>query len=151
MTPSRILTPLQARLFGLATAFLALTGFAQMPIFKRYYIADLPGLGWLAQFYTTLALHYAAATLFLFLAAYALARYLASRPALAPYALVRAACIAGLVLTGLMRVAKNLPGLHWGPTLTMLVDWTHLGLVLAWGVAALVAWGLRKSFKKVAK
>ena len=25
--------------------FLTLTGFGQMPIFKRYYIADIPGLG----------------------------------------------------------------------------------------------------------
>jgi len=27
--------------------FLVLSGFGQMPIFKRYYIADIPGLGWL--------------------------------------------------------------------------------------------------------
>jgi len=27
------------------TFLLVLTGFGQMPIFKRYYIADIPGLG----------------------------------------------------------------------------------------------------------
>ena len=38
------------RYFFLATVFfLTLTGFGQMPIFKRYYIADIPGLGWLAD------------------------------------------------------------------------------------------------------
>jgi hypothetical protein len=25
---------------------MALTGFGQMPIFKRYYISDIPGMGW---------------------------------------------------------------------------------------------------------
>ena len=36
------------RWFYLTTVFfLTLTGFGQMPIFKRYYIADIPGLGWL--------------------------------------------------------------------------------------------------------
>ena len=29
--------------------FLTLSGFGQMPIFKRYYIADIPGFGWLAR------------------------------------------------------------------------------------------------------
>ncbi|MCP4020290.1 MAG: hypothetical protein GY729_00480, partial [Desulfobacteraceae bacterium] len=38
--------------------FITLTGFAQMPIFKRYYIADIPGLGWLAKFYVNHSLHY---------------------------------------------------------------------------------------------
>ena len=37
------------RYFYLMTVFfLTLTGFGNMPIFKRYYIADIPGLGWLA-------------------------------------------------------------------------------------------------------
>ena len=39
-------------------SFLTLSGFGQMPIFKRYYIADIPGLGWLAKFYITHYIHY---------------------------------------------------------------------------------------------
>ena len=35
--------------FTTALFFSALSGFAQMHIFKRYYIADLPGFGWLAE------------------------------------------------------------------------------------------------------
>ncbi len=42
--------------------FITLSGFGQMPIFKRYYIADTPGLGWLAQFYVTHIIHYISAT-----------------------------------------------------------------------------------------
>ena len=41
-------TSLPGRWFYLISVFfLALSGFGQMPIFKRYYIADIPGLGWL--------------------------------------------------------------------------------------------------------
>ena len=47
------------RYFYLLTVLLlTLTGFGQMPIFKRYYIADIPGFGWLAQFYVTHYIHY---------------------------------------------------------------------------------------------
>ncbi len=28
--------------------FITVSGFAQMPVFKRYYIADIPGFSWLA-------------------------------------------------------------------------------------------------------
>ena len=45
--------------------FLILSGFGQMPIFRRYYIADIPGLGWLAQFYLTHYIHYLGAILIL--------------------------------------------------------------------------------------
>ena len=55
----------------LITVFLlTLTGFGQMPVFKRYYIADIPGLGWLAQFYVTHYIHYLGAIVFLALLAY---------------------------------------------------------------------------------
>ncbi len=46
-------SPWIRRAFTLTLFFSALTGFAQMPIFKRYYVADLPGLGWLAEYYVT--------------------------------------------------------------------------------------------------
>src|SRR5210317_50495 len=61
----------------LITVFLlTLTGFGQMPIFKRYYIADIPGLGWLAQFFVTHYIHYLSAILFLAFAAYLVLDYL---------------------------------------------------------------------------
>jgi hypothetical protein len=62
--------------FGVTLFISALTGFAQMPIFKRYYIADLPGLGWLAQFYTTYWLHYVSAIALIAVSAYLATDYL---------------------------------------------------------------------------
>ena len=64
------------RYLFLASVFLmALTGFGQMPIYKRYYMADIPGFGWLANFYTTRYVHYLGAALLLALLSYFLFDY----------------------------------------------------------------------------
>jgi hypothetical protein len=65
-------------LYGLTLFFITLSGFGQMPIFKRYYIADIPGLGWLAQFYITHIIHYLAAALLLGIVAYRIAEWLSA-------------------------------------------------------------------------
>jgi cytochrome b subunit of formate dehydrogenase len=43
---------------------LLLTGIFELPVAKRYYIITVPGLGWSADFITSLYLHYAAALVF---------------------------------------------------------------------------------------
>jgi len=43
---------------------LLITGIFELPVAKRYYIITLPGLGWSADFITSLYLHYAAALVF---------------------------------------------------------------------------------------
>ncbi|PKN03998.1 MAG: hypothetical protein CVU74_09145, partial [Deltaproteobacteria bacterium HGW-Deltaproteobacteria-9] len=43
---------------------LLLTGIFELPVAKRYYIIVVPGLGWSADFITSLYLHYAAAFVF---------------------------------------------------------------------------------------
>ncbi len=123
-----------------ACAVLAVSGMAQMPIFKRYYIADVPGLGWTADFFFTHTLHYVAAAVLLALAGAWTARALggaAGRPS--PSGLARIALLAVVVLTGLVRVAKNMHGVWLAPDLVMLVDWTHLGAAMGFGLAALWA------------
>jgi cytochrome b subunit of formate dehydrogenase len=40
------------------------TGIFELPVAKRYYIITVPGLGWTADFITSLYLHYAAALIF---------------------------------------------------------------------------------------
>lgn len=44
---------------------LFLTGMFEMPMSKRYYISSLPGMGWSADYITSLNLHYAAAIIFI--------------------------------------------------------------------------------------
>jgi len=43
---------------------LLLTGIFELPVAKRYYIITIPGLGWSADFITSLYLHYGAALVF---------------------------------------------------------------------------------------
>jgi cytochrome b subunit of formate dehydrogenase len=43
---------------------LLLTGIFELPVAKRYYIITIPGLGWTADFITSLYLHYSAALVF---------------------------------------------------------------------------------------
>ncbi len=127
--------------YKLLVGFLALTGLAQMPIFKRYYISDVPGLGWLADYYLTHKLHYALAAGLLFLMAFMTARWFrqwAGSFRLSVSGLVRLCILAGVVITGALRMYKNQPGVSYSPEATMIIDWTHLGLVILLGLAALV-------------
>jgi Fe-S-cluster-containing dehydrogenase component len=139
----------RVRRFYLPLVFgLSLTGMAQMPIFKRYYIADIPGLGWLDDFYLVNALHYALAAVFLYLLArLALDRLHGPLRSLRLTAMgyARAAILAGLAVTGLARIVKNLPGSPVGPFAAMVIDWSHLGLAVLLGLAALAALALGRS------
>ncbi|MCL5935244.1 MAG: formate dehydrogenase subunit gamma [Bacillota bacterium] len=55
---------------AVSTLLLIVSGFGQMPMYKRYKIADLPGLGWTADYSVTLVIHYLAAAILLFAVAY---------------------------------------------------------------------------------
>ncbi len=54
---------------GMAVSLLALyfSGLGQMPVYQRYYITEIPGLGWTAQYYLTLQIHYIFAVVLIFL------------------------------------------------------------------------------------
>jgi phosphoglycerol transferase MdoB-like AlkP superfamily enzyme len=104
-SPSPVARIFKPRYFYRFLIFLcALTGFGQMPIYKRYYMADIPGFGWLADFYITRFVHYVGAALLLGLLAYTLADYLLRRREIgAPSwsALARGALLAVVVISGL--------------------------------------------------
>ena len=113
-------------------AVLAVSGIAQMPVFKRYGIADVPGLAWTANYAFTHWLHYLAAAVLLFWLGRVLARGGARR-----MGRTRVLILAILAVTGVARVLKNLPDISFSPTATMLTDWVHLSAAIALGVAAL--------------
>jgi uncharacterized membrane protein len=118
----------------LITVFLlTLTGFGQMPVFKRYYIADIPGLGWLAQFYVTHYIHYLAAILILALVAYMIIDYVILQKKhlrLTATGYVRGAILAGILVSGILLVIRNLTGSQFGPRFIIFLDLAHLGLVM---------------------
>ncbi len=121
--------------------FLTLTGFGQMPIFKRYYIADIPGLGWLADFYATYFIHYLAAALLLGVMAYGIFDYfLIARKTLkitvAGY--LRGLILAVLVVTGILLAMKNFAGYRFPPFFITYLDLTHLIFVMCLLITGLV-------------
>jgi hypothetical protein len=123
----------------LTVLLLTLTGFAQMPIFKRYYIADIPGLGWLAQFYVTHYIHYLAAILILALVVYMTIDYLILQKKhirLTASGYLRVAVLAGIFVSGLLLVIRNLRGSRFAPEFIILMDLTHLGLVMTFLMVA---------------
>lgn len=58
---------------------LLFSGFGQMPIYKRYFVDQLPGLGWSSNFYITLNIHYVAAFILIFVSFYYVAYLLTSK------------------------------------------------------------------------
>jgi len=124
---------------------LTLTGFAQMPIFKRYYIADIPGLGWLAAYFVTHWLHYAGAAMLLGLLGYAVADASIHRrwPLKAGgNGWTQTALLLGLAVTGALRVIKNYEGYTLSEGWIVYLDIAHLTLAMALlsGGLSAVAW-----------
>jgi hypothetical protein len=113
--------------------FLTLSGFGQMPIFKRYYIADIPGLGWLAEFFVTHYIHYLGAILLLAFAAYIMIDYLVlkrkSRQMTAT-GYIRSALLVGILASGILLVIRNLAGSNLPSGFIIFLDLCHLGLVM---------------------
>jgi len=108
---------------------MGLTGFGQMPIFKRYYIADIPGLAWLADFYATHYIHYIGAVVLFGFFVYAAVVYfglMRRQFQLTWAAYVRIALLALITITGIFRVLKNLPDVVFSPLFTMGIDISHL-------------------------
>lgn len=113
--------------------FLTLTGFGQMPIFKRYYIADIPGFGWLAQFYVTHYIHYLGAILILALVSYWIIDYLILQKKsirLTGSGYLRGTILVGILASGIFLVLRNLTGSRFAPEFIIFLDIAHLGLVL---------------------
>ncbi|MBA4357345.1 MAG: 4Fe-4S ferredoxin [Desulfovibrio sp.] len=135
--------------YGLTVALLAVSGTMQMPIASRYRITAVPGLAWLGDFWFTHRLHYLGAIALLTLASYLATRWLLEwrrDHALTLFGQARAGLLAALMLTGALRVLKNLPEVSFSPTPVMLVDWTHLALALLLGLLALARLSARASY-----
>ena len=111
-----------------------------MPIFKRYYIADIPGLGWLAEFYITHYIHYLGAVLLLAFIAYRIVEYITIKRTagkLTASGYIRGVLLGGITVTGIFLVIRNLKEIWLPPGFIIFLDVTHLGLVMIFIVAAL--------------
>lgn len=144
---------LPGRWFYLLTVFfLALSGFGQMPIFKRYYIADIPGMAWLAEFFVTHYIHYLAAILFLAFTVYLVIDYLLlerkSRQMTAS-GYVRGVLLAGILASGIFLIVRNLAGSNLSSGFIIFLDLCHLGLVIAFLFVSLYCLIFKKKWTTV--
>ena len=120
-------------IYGITLFFITLSGFAQMPIFKRYYIADIPGFGWLAQFYVTHIMHYIAASVLIAFVTYILIDFIFNRSRLIKITGIGyfgILVLAGLIVTGVLMIVKNLSNIYFGHTAVIVLDLTHLSLCM---------------------
>ncbi|MGA1824887.1 MAG: hypothetical protein ACMUIP_09495 [bacterium] len=125
-------------LYALSFFFLTITGFGQMPIFKRYYIADIPGFAWLAKFYVTYFMHYLFAVIFIGLAVYVITDYFLGnyssqkrKKQITASGYLKAFIILCLIISGGLLVIKNLPGASFAPAFISILDIIHLCLCMA--------------------
>jgi hypothetical protein len=141
--------PIKA-LYRLTLFFLVLTGFGQMPIYNRYYMSDIPGLGWLADFYITRNIHYLGAVVLLALASYVALGFILSKRRQARLSAsggVRAALLTAIVISGGLIVVKNFPYVHFSDGFIIVVNLVHITAVMAFLTANLVCVIGKKKWK----
>ena len=122
-------------------ALMGFTGFGQLPIFNRYYISDIPGMAWAADFYVTHTIHYLGAIFLIGFVTYISLDYLLAgtgRLKLTASAYLRIAFLGGIIITGVFRVLKNLPNVNFSPNFTLFIDLSHLGFMMAYLLTALL-------------
>lgn len=135
-------------LFIFSVATLTFTGFLQMPLARRYALTEVPGLAWTGDFFVVHKLHYILACLLLFVVGLAVVNWLRTwrgKLTLTRLGAVRVAVIGGLVVSGGLRVYRNLPGVTLDPAYIVTIEWVHLILVMVLGVAALAALLMKSS------
>ena len=128
-------------LYLVSAVMLAFTGFGQMPLYKRYYIADIPGMAWSADFYVTHLLHYIFAILLFGIVSYAVFNHLfvnRRNSSLSTSGTVRSVIIAGLMVSGLLLVTYNFSGVSLPIWAAATLLYTHLGFAMALMVAGLI-------------
>ena len=121
-------------LYLLTLFFMALTGFGQMPIYNRYYMSDIPGLGWLADFYVTRNIHYIGAVMLLGLVFYTAFDFILSsrrQVKLSASAWVRVAFLTAVIFSGALIVFKNFPYVHLSDGFIIVLDLFHLAVAMA--------------------
>jgi hypothetical protein len=118
--------------YNLTLLMLALSGFGQMPIFSRYYLAKIPGFGWLGEFYTTHIIHYISAGVMITLALYALTNFLlgAKTEKLTATGVFKSVTIAWLIISGSFLMFNNLSGVYLNHTFISILNITHLTLCM---------------------
>lgn len=120
-------------LFTVTFLTMALTGFGQMPIYKRYYLADIPGMTWLADFYVTRYIHYIGAVILFALIAYVVFDHLLSHKKhrrITGVGYVGIFLMTGILITGVFFTIKNLPEAIFSTGVVHMINMGHMGFAV---------------------
>ena len=134
-----------------AMTIITFTGLGQMPIMKRYYISDLPGLSWTSNFYIGLKVHYYAAIVLLFVLFYFGTGYLMNKTRtvrLSTSGAVRIGLLAAVLISGLLLLVNNLSGVFFSQNLRIVIDLIHISAVMVFLVYALVCLIIKSKWLK---
>ena len=118
-------------IYGITLFFITLSGFAQMPIFERYHISNIPGFGWLADFYVTHLVHYAFAAVLIAWGVYRMMTGLMLKIKMDQRSFVTAILLGGLMITGVLMVIKNFSGTPFPFGVIIALDLLHLMFCMA--------------------
>ena len=131
-------------LFTAAVLLALFTGFGNMPLYGRYYLADIPGLQWSGNFIVNMNVHLVAGAVVLALAVYYLAGMIILRKDQAPRTVLNrflGIALALVLISGLIAGVKNFAAWTPGLALMMTINFFHLAtamLFTAVGVVFLV-------------
>jgi hypothetical protein len=127
-------------LYFIAAGIAIFSGMGQMPIMKRYYIADLPLMGWSQDFFIMSDLHYLSVALLLGLLAWRLSlsqRVIDTSWSWGPRTAWGWILLTLLFVSGAFKVARN-AGVFLDPLLLMVLDFVHLGSGMAFMITGLL-------------
>jgi hypothetical protein len=140
-------------LYIISLLALIFSGFGQMPIFNRYYLTSIPGLGWTGEFNITLIIHYLAAAVFLGLTAYFITLKAMQKGLWPPQsgpAWARSIIFLLLILSGVILAARNVSGVVLPPGLLVVASLVHVAGTMGFLILAATWFRFAGSKKKVA-
>jgi len=145
--------PLLKSLYGLAAVVALFTGFGNMPLWGRYYVSDVPGLGWSGNFIVNVNVHILAGSLLLGIGVFALTKALMMGKApfgeMSLSGKIRGLLLALALITGILMVVKNLPGMNFSLATLMVFNFTHMGASVLFMLATLVALIFRQPWRRI--
>jgi hypothetical protein len=126
--------------FAAAAVLAVFTGFGNMPLYRRYYISDLPGLAWAGDFIANLQVHYVAGAVVLALAVYTGTGFLlrgSGGGRITRLGAVRTGALALTLITGVMMALRNMPGVDYPFGLHLGMNFFHMGMALLFAALSL--------------
>ena len=129
------------------------TGFGNMPLYGRYYIADLPGLKWTGNFIVNVQVHYLFGSLLLAVGVYFLLLFIMLRRRgwrLSRSGAAQAVALVLVLSSGGIMALKNFSGVVFAQPLLISLNLYHLGSAMVFAVVVLGMLFFRKPWFQTA-